>query len=64
MSKRFLFIAILLGFAVTAFADPEIYVPEQSWDFGHIPQQSTVSHEYWIMNVGTDTLKIVKVKPG
>ncbi len=64
MKKRLVFVAILLGFASLAFADPKILVPEQSWDFGHIPQQSTISHAYWVKNVGTDTLKIIKVKPG
>lgn len=64
MRKGLVFFAILLGFASLAFADPKILVPEKSWDFGHIPQQSTVSHAYSIFNVGTDSLKIIKVKPG
>ena len=64
MRKRLVFIAVLLGFASLAFADPKILVPEQSWDFGHIPQQSTVSHAYPVINVGLDSLKIIKVKAG
>ncbi len=64
MRKGLVFFAVLLGFASLAFADPKIMVPEKSWDFGHIPQQSTVSHAYWVKNVGTDSLKIIKVKAG
>jgi len=64
MSKRILFFAIIMGFASLAFADPKILVPEKSWNFGHVPQQGTFAHDYWVKNVGTDTLKIIKVKPG
>ncbi len=41
-----------------------ISVPEKEWDFGVVPQQSTVSHEYWIKNIGDDTLRNIIVKPG
>jgi hypothetical protein len=57
MSKRILFFAIIL-------ADPKILVPEQKWDFGHVPQHGTYTHDYVVKNVGTDSLKIIKVKPG
>jgi hypothetical protein len=64
MSKRILFFAIIMGIASLAFADPKIFVPEKSWDFGQVPQQGTFTHDYWVKNVGTDTLKIIKVRPG
>ena len=64
MSKRILIIAIIMGFASIAFADPKIFVPEQKWDFGHVPQHGTYTHDYLVKNIGTDTLRIVKVKPG
>jgi hypothetical protein len=38
-------------------------MPETTWDFGKVPQGSVVSHSYQIKNIGTDTLKIIKVKP-
>lgn len=64
MSKRILLFAIIMGFASLAFADPKILVPEKSWNFGHVPQQGTFSHDYWVKNVGTDTLRVIKVKAG
>ena len=43
---------------------PEISLSETIWDFGRTPQHSHVSHTFWIKNVGGDTLRILKVKPG
>jgi hypothetical protein len=45
-------------------AGPKILMPETRWDYGDVPQNSTLSHAYWIKNIGDDTLKIVNVKPG
>jgi len=46
------------------FTEPKIFIPEQRWDFGHVPQNSVLTHDYWIKNIGTDTLKIIRVNPG
>jgi len=43
---------------------PKISFSETSWDFGRTPQQSHVSHTFWIKNIGGDTLRIINVKPG
>ena len=43
---------------------PKVHFSETSWNFGKIPANSGVSHVYWVKNVGTDTLKILKVRPG
>lgn len=43
---------------------PKAFLPEISWDFGKIPKDAVVSHSFWIKNVGTDTLKIISVRPG
>lgn len=64
MSRRILFFAIIMAFASLVLADPRISVPEKSWDFGNVPQNGTFSHDYWVKNIGTDTLRIIKVKPG
>jgi hypothetical protein len=48
----------------TSAEGPRVHFLETSWDFGKIPLNSGVSHAYWIKNVGTDTLKILKVRPG
>ena len=64
MRKLTLLCALVMGLSALAFADPKILIPEKTWDFGHVPQNGTFSHDYWVKNVGTDTLRIVNVKPG
>jgi hypothetical protein len=64
MKNLLLIIALILGMNGGSFAAPKMLVPEKSWDFGHVPQNSILTHDYWIKNIGTDTLKIIKVKPG
>ena len=45
-------------------AKPKLDMPETHWDFGSVPQNAVLSHDYWIRNSGDDTLKIFDVKPG
>jgi hypothetical protein len=40
-----------------------IEIPEDMWDFGSIPLNSVVAHDFPIKNVGADTLVITEVKP-
>jgi len=53
---------VLLASAV--LAAPLMDIPEKEFDFGLVPQNSDVSHIFWIFNRGDDTLKIEKVVPG
>ncbi len=64
MRRLLLLFAFIVGIAGIAAGSPKIEVPETAWDFGHVPQNSTLSHDYWIKNIGTDSLKIIRVKPG
>jgi len=43
---------------------PKHYFTETEFDFGRMPPNSAVSHVYWVKNVGTDTLRILNVRPG
>ncbi len=43
---------------------PKLLIPQTMFDFGYVPPQSKISHYYLVKNVGEDTLKIEKVKPG
>ncbi|HVP06540.1 MAG TPA: hypothetical protein VMS71_01770 [Candidatus Acidoferrum sp.] len=45
-------------------AAPRLTLPEESFDFGIVPQNSKVSHVFWLKSTGDDTLKIVTVSPG
>ena len=40
------------------------YFPEKEFDFGYIPQGAFVSHSFWVLNKGGDTLEIIQIKPG
>jgi len=59
------FLAILVLLLVTqAMAVPKMFLPEEKFDFGFSPQDSKISHVFWIKSVGDDSLKILQVKPG
>lgn len=63
--RKLLFIPILvLTMAALSQADPKITVLEEKWDFGYAPQNSALTHDYTVTNTGTDTLNIIRVKPG
>jgi len=41
-----------------------LFFPETEFDFGYVPQDVFVSHSFWLVNVGADTLEIIQIKPG
>jgi hypothetical protein len=46
-----------------ALAAPKLKVDSTHFDFGFTPEGLPVIHRYWAYNVGTDTLKINRVRP-
>jgi len=68
LMKRLTFIScmmvVFLWGAVCAYAAPRLTVPESVFNFGYVPQNSTVSHVFWLYSTGDDTLKIINVAPG
>jgi len=42
----------------------KVYIEETSFDFGFIPKGGTIAHAYYMFSRGTDSLRILKVKPG
>jgi hypothetical protein len=48
----------------SAMALPKMFLPQEEFNFGFVPQDSKVSHVFWIKSVGEDSLIIVSVKPG
>jgi hypothetical protein len=70
--KRTVFVAtaVLLLFLVACLASsswadgPRLLIPGTRFDFGYAPTSCKLSHYFLVKNVGTDTLKIEKVKPG
>ena len=54
----------LLAFSGQIVAGPQLTIDNGSFDFGLVPQNSKVSHVYWLHSTGDDTLKITQVVPG
>ena len=66
---RLILVLFLLYLAGSCIAQaqvegPKLLVPEIMFDFGYVPPKSVISHYYLVKNVGDDTLKIERVKPG
>jgi len=55
---------LTLLFASVAIAAPRLTIPVTEFNFGFVPQNSTISHKFWLVSTGDDTLKILKVVPG
>ncbi|MFH2037136.1 MAG: DUF1573 domain-containing protein [Candidatus Zixiibacteriota bacterium] len=66
MFRKSLLLASLVILALSAnlSAQPELTIPEKSFDFGFVPQNSQISHTFWLHSTGTDSLLITHVKPG
>jgi hypothetical protein len=69
--RRYLAVVCLLLLPVlTAHAQEEeavgakACVEETKYEFGWIPAGATVTHSYVVHSCGTDSLKILKVRPG
>ena len=58
------FSVVLLLLVGAAWSAPRLTIPEADFDFGYVPQHSTISHSFWLMSTGDDELKILKVVPG
>ncbi len=64
MKKLLVVVLFLILVQAVAMAGPLLTVPETHWDFGLVPMNCVISHDYWIVNKGNDTLRIFEVKPG
>jgi len=47
-----------------AFVGPRLSFRDTLFEFGYAPQNSTVSHTFWLYSTGTDTVEIHHVVPG
>ncbi|MDH3891549.1 MAG: DUF1573 domain-containing protein [candidate division Zixibacteria bacterium] len=55
---------MLLLAALSVSADAKLEILSNRFDFGMIPNQSTVSHQFWFRASGSDTVKIQTIKTG
>ncbi len=60
--KCIFLISLVLLVASSAAAQPKLEIPSNRFDFGLMPDQSTVKHTFWFKSVGTDTVRIKKIK--
>lgn len=60
------FAIVLVCFSVVTLVlgSPRMKLKETEFDFGFVPQNSTVSHVFWLKSTGSDSLRILKVVPG
>ncbi|MDX9857031.1 MAG: hypothetical protein RBT76_04535 [candidate division Zixibacteria bacterium] len=57
--------ALLLLFAAGSLtAAPRLEIPENTFNFGYVPQNATISHDFWLYSTGDDTLRILRIVPG
>jgi hypothetical protein len=56
--------ALLLGLGLAAAAEEQLTIPADEFDFGLVPQHSTVKHHFWFKSTGSDTLHIGKITTG
>ena len=59
-----IFVLGLVAFVTSASGAPRMTISEAEFDFGYVPQNSTISHIFWLHSAGDDSLKILKVVPG
>jgi hypothetical protein len=67
MKKLLTATALILSLCLAAplaFGAPLMTLPQAEFDFGYVPQNSKISHVFWIHAAGDDSLKILKVVPG
>lgn len=61
----FLLLHYVLVFAQNEkLSKARLFLPSTRWDFGYVPEGSSVSHIFKVKNIGEDTLIIVKIRPG
>ena len=59
-----LILTVVILVAASVQSAPRMTIPESSFDFGYVPQNSKISHNFWLMSSGDDSLKILKIIPG
>jgi hypothetical protein len=62
--RNSLIIVAILLVCGSVIGAPRMTLPETVFDFGFTPQNSTVSHKFWLISSGEDSLLILKVVPG
>jgi hypothetical protein len=59
-----LLLVFVLVAASAVMAAPRLVLPETTFNFGFVPQNAKISHDFWLYSKGEDSLHILKVVPG
>lgn len=59
-----LLLLVVLIAASAVMAAPRLVLPETTFNFGYVPQNAKISHDFWLYSKGEDSLHILKVVPG
>ena len=57
-------LAICLSLSGMIWSSPRLTLPETVFNFGYCPQNSDISHKFWLISTGDLPLKITNVIPG
>jgi len=57
-------VSVVVILAGSLLAAPRLVIPETEFEFGFAPQNSKVTHYFWLFSKGDDSLKIIQVVPG
>jgi len=63
--NKFLTAAALISLILTcniSFAEPDLSIPEKTFNFGNVPQNSILSHTFWLVSSGSDTAGIIRIE--
>jgi len=55
---------LLMLIASQVSSAPRMTMGESVFNFGYVPQNSKISHDFWLHSTGDDSLKIIKIVPG
>jgi hypothetical protein len=61
---KILRVVILVLFPAMSFGAPGVKIKNDTFNFGKVLQNTTLTHAYWIKSTGDDTLLITEVVPG
>lgn len=63
--KKLLIVAVIIVLTgANSQSQPRLVVLSPTFDFGSLPQNTTLVHRFWFKSAGTDTLRITEIKTG
>ncbi len=64
--RRTILLTLVLAVVLcgNTLSQPALEIPNNQFEFGLVLQKSTATHYFWFKSIGTDTLRILKIKTG